>query len=52
MSSPPQRRSDYANYGYDELIDHNSRYERLEEFVDVVEPSGTAWIPTRSSGTA
>ncbi|MEP9380484.1 NtaA/DmoA family FMN-dependent monooxygenase [Aquabacter sp. CN5-332] len=30
-----QRRSDYANYGYDELVDHNSRYDRLEEFVDV-----------------
>ena len=30
-----QRRSDYRNYGYDELVDHNSRYERLEEFIDV-----------------
>lgn len=30
-----QRRSDYANYGYDQLVDHNSRYDRLEEFVDV-----------------
>src|SRR5258708_25185872 len=30
-----QRRADYANYGYDELIDHNERYERLEEFIDV-----------------
>ena len=30
-----QRRADYANYGYDELIDHSTRYERLEEFIDV-----------------
>jgi len=30
-----QRSADYANYGYDELIDHETRYERLEEFIDV-----------------
>ena len=30
-----QRRADYANYGYDELVDHESRYNRLEEFIDV-----------------
>jgi FMN-dependent oxidoreductase (nitrilotriacetate monooxygenase family) len=30
-----QRRSDFANYGYDELIDHNERYDRLEEFIEV-----------------
>ena len=30
-----QRRSDFANYGYDELVEHNSRYDRLEEFIDV-----------------
>jgi FMN-dependent oxidoreductase (nitrilotriacetate monooxygenase family) len=30
-----QRRSDFANFGYDELVDHGTRYERLEEFVDV-----------------
>jgi FMN-dependent oxidoreductase (nitrilotriacetate monooxygenase family) len=30
-----QRRADFANYGYDELMDHNERYERLEEFIDV-----------------
>ncbi len=30
-----QRRSDFANYGYDELVEHNTRYDRLEEFVDV-----------------
>lgn len=30
-----QRRADYANYGYDELVDHNARYNRLEEFIAV-----------------
>lgn len=30
-----QRRSDYANYGFDDLVDHDERYQRLEEFVDV-----------------
>ena len=30
-----QRRADYANYGYDELVDHECRYNRLEEFIDV-----------------
>ena len=30
-----QRKADYANYGYDELVDHDERYERLEEFIDV-----------------
>lgn len=29
------RRADAANYGFDELMDHNSRYDRMEEFVDV-----------------
>ncbi len=24
-----QRRSDYQNYGYDELVEHNTRYERM-----------------------
>ncbi len=45
-----QRRSDYANYGYDELIDHSTRYDRLEEFVDVcralwgsVDPDAFVW---------
>jgi FMN-dependent oxidoreductase (nitrilotriacetate monooxygenase family) len=48
-----QRRSDYANYGYDELIDHETRYERLEEFIDVcralwdsVEPDAFVWDQT------
>lgn len=50
-----QRRSDYANYGYDDLVDHNSRYERLEEFVDVcralwdsLDPDAFVW--DRESG--
>ena len=30
-----QRRSDYENYGYDELIDHGERYDRMEEFIEV-----------------
>ncbi len=29
------RRSDAANYGFDELMEHDLRYERMEEFVDV-----------------
>ena len=29
------RRSDFSNYGYDEIVDHDERYERMEEFIDV-----------------
>jgi FMN-dependent oxidoreductase (nitrilotriacetate monooxygenase family) len=29
------RRADAANYGFDELMDHDARYGRLEEFIDV-----------------
>ncbi len=29
------RRSDAANYGFDELMEHDRRYDRMEEFVDV-----------------
>ena len=29
------RRADAANYGFDELMEHDLRYERMEEFVDV-----------------
>jgi FMN-dependent oxidoreductase (nitrilotriacetate monooxygenase family) len=29
------RKSDAANFGFDELMEHNSRYERMEEFTDV-----------------
>ena len=45
-----QRRADYGNYGYDALPDHNERYERLEEFIDVcralwssVDPDAFVW---------
>ena len=45
-----QRRADFANYGYDELVEHSSRYDRLEEFIDVcralwdsVEPDAFLW---------
>jgi long-chain alkane monooxygenase len=44
------RRSDYANYGYDAIVDHNERYDRMEEFIDVcrtlwdsVEPDAMLW---------
>jgi FMN-dependent oxidoreductase (nitrilotriacetate monooxygenase family) len=30
-----QRRSDYQNYGYDGLMDHGERYDRMEEFIAV-----------------
>jgi FMN-dependent oxidoreductase (nitrilotriacetate monooxygenase family) len=29
------RRSDAANYGFDELMEHGERYDRMEEFIDV-----------------
>lgn len=45
-----QRRSDYQNYGHDGLVDHGTRYDRMEEFVDVckalwasVEPGAFLW---------
>jgi FMN-dependent oxidoreductase (nitrilotriacetate monooxygenase family) len=45
-----QRRSDYQNYGHDGIVDHETRYERMEEFVDVckalwasVEPGAFVW---------
>src|SRR5882757_7194679 len=44
------RRSDAANYGFDELMEHNSRYDRMEEFIDVckalwssIEPDAFVW---------
>lgn len=44
------RRADAANYGFDELMEHASRYERLEEFIDVckalwssVDPDAFIW---------
>jgi FMN-dependent oxidoreductase (nitrilotriacetate monooxygenase family) len=45
-----QRRSDFQNYGHDELVEHGERYDRMEEFVDVcralwdsVEPGAFLW---------
>ncbi len=44
------RPADFANYGYDGLMDHGDRYERMEEFVDVcrklwdaIEPDALIW---------
>jgi FMN-dependent oxidoreductase (nitrilotriacetate monooxygenase family) len=44
------RRADAANYGFDQLMEHNSRYDRMEEFIDVckalwssVEPDAFVW---------
>jgi FMN-dependent oxidoreductase (nitrilotriacetate monooxygenase family) len=49
------RRSDAANYGFDELMEHDMRYERMEEFIkvckalwDSVEPEAFKW--DRESG--
>lgn len=30
------RQADAANYGFDELMEHSRRYDRMEEFMDVV----------------
>ena len=44
------RRSDAANFGFDELMEHGSRYDRMEEFVaichklwDATEPDAMVW---------
>ncbi|MBL6077882.1 NtaA/DmoA family FMN-dependent monooxygenase [Belnapia sp. T18] len=44
------RRSDFANFGHDGLVDHEARYARMEEFVAVckalwasVEPDAMLW---------
>jgi long-chain alkane monooxygenase len=44
------RRSDFDNYGFDEIMDHEARYDRMEEFIDVcrtlwdsVEPEAMIW---------
>jgi len=44
------RRSDYANFGMDELMDHGARYDRMEEFTtvcrllwDSAEPDAMLW---------
>jgi FMN-dependent oxidoreductase (nitrilotriacetate monooxygenase family) len=47
------RKSDAANFGFDELMEHGSRYDRMEEFVDVcrllwdsAEPDAMLWDAT------
>jgi FMN-dependent oxidoreductase (nitrilotriacetate monooxygenase family) len=49
------RNADAANYGFDELMEHGQRYDRMEEFIDVcralwdsVEPDAFQW--NRESG--
>jgi len=44
------RRSDAANFGFDELMEHGARYDRMEEFTDVcralwdsAEPDAMVW---------
>jgi FMN-dependent oxidoreductase (nitrilotriacetate monooxygenase family) len=44
------RRSDAANFGFDELMEHGARYDRMEEFTDVcrklwdaTEPDAMLW---------
>jgi FMN-dependent oxidoreductase (nitrilotriacetate monooxygenase family) len=44
------RRSDAANFGFDELMEHGARYDRMEEFTDVcralwdsAEPDAMLW---------
>ncbi len=44
------RGADAANYGFDELMEHGLRYDRMEEFIDVcralwnsVEPDAFTW---------
>lgn len=45
-----QRRADAENYGFDELMEHGRRYDRMEEFITVcralwasVEPDAFVW---------
>jgi FMN-dependent oxidoreductase (nitrilotriacetate monooxygenase family) len=49
------RNADAANYGFDELMEHGTRYDRMEEFIDVcralwdsVKPDAFIW--DRESG--
>jgi long-chain alkane monooxygenase len=44
------RRSDFDNYGFEDIMDHDARYDRMEEFIDVcralwdsVEPDTMIW---------
>jgi FMN-dependent oxidoreductase (nitrilotriacetate monooxygenase family) len=45
-----QRKADAQNYGFDELMEHSQRYDRMDEFMDVcralwasVEPDAFEW---------
>ena len=45
-----QRKADAQNYGFDELMEHGQRYDRMDEFMDVcqalwasVEPDAFEW---------
>src|SRR3984893_13984449 len=45
-----QRKADAQNYGFDELMEHDRRYDRMDEFIDVckalwasVEPDAFEW---------
>lgn len=49
-----QRKADAENYGFDELMEHGQRYDRMEEFIDVcralwssVDPDAFVWDRTR-----
>jgi FMN-dependent oxidoreductase (nitrilotriacetate monooxygenase family) len=49
------RRADAANYGFDELMEHDLRYERMEEFIDVCKElwesvAADAFVWDRESG--
>jgi alkanesulfonate monooxygenase SsuD/methylene tetrahydromethanopterin reductase-like flavin-dependent oxidoreductase (luciferase family) len=35
MSSPRSAKADAQNYGFDELMEHGQRYDRMDEFMDV-----------------
>src|SRR5690349_4100162 len=48
-----QRKADAQNYGFDELMEHGQRYDRMDEFMDVcqalwrsVEPDAFEWDRT------
>ncbi|MEX0954832.1 MAG: NtaA/DmoA family FMN-dependent monooxygenase [Rhizobiaceae bacterium] len=51
------RRADAANYGFDELMEHSQRYDRMEEFMDICKAlwgsvSPDAFIWDKESGIA
>jgi FMN-dependent oxidoreductase (nitrilotriacetate monooxygenase family) len=47
-----QRKADAQNYGFDELMEHGQRYDRMDEFMDVcralwtsIDPDAFEWNP-------